>query len=238
MDDIEEPDHRARLSTLQEAFAHLLSTTDPAAPVPWCGDWTVRELAEHLGSVHLWAAGRVRGEKQNPPVPPADLPESEALVWRYAACAEALRSAFSEVTPDHRCRTFEEEGPASFWHRRQAHETLIHLWDLSQAVGTATPPESAATWADCVDEVVQVMHPRQLRLGRAEPPTQGFALHAEDADRRWVIPGQTGTAEAGLVTGPAQELALLLWGRRGLEGLQFSGEESAVEFALAGSLTP
>lgn len=238
MDDIEEPDHRARLSALQEAFARLLGTTDPASPVPGCGDWTVRELAEHLGSVHLWAAGRVRGEKQNPPATPAELPESETLVWRYAACAEALRSAFSEVPPDHRCRTFEEEGPASFWHRRQAHETLIHLWDLSQAAGVQPPPVSAATWADCVDEVVQVMHPRQLRLGRAEPPMQGFALHAEDADRRWVIPGQTGTAESSLVTGPAQELALLLWGRRSLPGLQVSGDPAAVESALAGSLTP
>lgn len=238
MEDIEEPEHQVRLSTLQEAFAHQLGSADPASPVPECGDWTVRELAEHLGSVHLWAAGRVRGEKLTPPVPPNDLTGHEALVWRYAACAETLRSAFSEVSPEHRCRTFEEEGPASFWHRRQAHETLIHLWDLCQASGTTLPPVSPGTWADCVDEVVQVMHPRQLRLGRAEPPAQGFALHATDADRRWAVPGHTGTAEAGLITGPAQELALLLWGRRGLEGLQVSGDDSAVEFALAGSLTP
>ncbi|WP_218221558.1 maleylpyruvate isomerase family mycothiol-dependent enzyme [Nesterenkonia sp. Act20] len=238
MDDIEEPDHRARLSALQDAFEQQLSAADPSAPVPGCGDWRVRELAEHLGSVHLWAAGRVRGEKQTPPITPADLTESEALVWRYAACAETLRSAFEEVPAEHRCRTFEGEGPASFWHRRQAHETLIHLWDLGQAVGMQLPTVSTETWADCVDEVVQVMHPRQLRLGRAEPPTQGFALHAGDTDRRWAILGQTGTAESALVTGPAQELALLLWGRRSLRGLQVSGDDSAVESALADSLTP
>ena len=52
----------------------------------------------------------------------------------------------------------------SFWHRRQLHETLIHLWDLRTAGGLDLVVEPML-WADTVDEALTVMHPRQVRLG-------------------------------------------------------------------------
>ena len=64
--------------------------------------------------------------------------------------------------------TLVENGPASFWHRRQTHETLVHLWDLRTAGGLDLSVDPRL-WADTVDEVVTVMQPRQERMGRMEP---------------------------------------------------------------------
>ncbi|GAA1151472.1 maleylpyruvate isomerase family mycothiol-dependent enzyme [Nesterenkonia lutea] len=238
MVDFEEADHLPRLAGLQSTFTDLLRTTDPSVPVPGCGDWTVRELTEHLGSVHLWAARKVGGAEVATPPPPADLDDRESLAWTYAVRAELLQNTFAEVPADHPCETMQGQGAASFWHRRQAHETLIHLWDLCQAVGAPMPPQDPSVWADCVDEVVQVMHPRQISKGRAEPPEDGIALVAEDADRRWEISGRASAAPAADVSGSARELALLLWGRRSLDDLSLSGDRTTVEAALAGPITP
>ncbi|GLY15791.1 hypothetical protein Kisp01_28060 [Kineosporia sp. NBRC 101677] len=37
-------------------FAELLERSDQEALVPSCPGWTLRNLAEHLGEVHQWAA--------------------------------------------------------------------------------------------------------------------------------------------------------------------------------------
>lgn len=139
----------AQLAELQRAFESALAGADPESPVPSCGRWSVRELAEHLGSVHVWAAGKVLGEGLERPGAAAardgaaaardGASEDCSLATRYRADAELLRTTLSSVPADHPCQTFTGLGPASFWQRRQIHETLIHLWDLSQALGSARP---------------------------------------------------------------------------------------------------
>ncbi|MBO0594825.1 maleylpyruvate isomerase family mycothiol-dependent enzyme [Nesterenkonia sp. E16_7] len=230
-----------QLAELQRAFESALAEADPEAPVPGCGGWSVRELAEHLGSVHVWAAGKVLGERLERPGSAAErggAPEARSLAIRYRADAELLRTTLSSVPTDQPCQTFTGVGPASFWQRRQTHETLIHLWDLSQALGSAMPDVQPAVWADCVAEVVEVLHPRQLRLGRAKDPQECLLLVSERSDRQWQVPAESLADPAAVIRASDLELALLLWGRLDEAGLAVSGDARAAAAVLAGPLTP
>jgi hypothetical protein len=44
-----------RYDALTARFADVLAGADLDLPVPACGDWTVAQLAGHLGWVHRWA---------------------------------------------------------------------------------------------------------------------------------------------------------------------------------------
>ncbi|GAA1454071.1 maleylpyruvate isomerase N-terminal domain-containing protein [Nesterenkonia lacusekhoensis] len=126
---MEQMDHLSALASLQSRFTTELADADPSAPVPSCGSWTVAELADHLGSVHIWAASTCTDQ-----LPESDEAGLTTMAERYAARADLLLSTLREVSPHQECTTRIGRGPARFWHRRQAHETLIHLWDLHTAL--------------------------------------------------------------------------------------------------------
>ncbi|WP_051640099.1 maleylpyruvate isomerase family mycothiol-dependent enzyme [Cellulomonas sp. URHE0023] len=225
-------DHRAVLGHLQAQFLATIPAVDPTTRVPWCGRWRVKDLVVHVAQIHHWAAAQASRRQETPlgggPFVLTDL---------YAACAAELRDTLDELGPDAVSWTLLGDGPASFWHRRQTHETLVHLWDLRTAGGLELTVETAV-WADSVDEVVTVMQPRQERMGRMEPLQAPVALHATDGDRAWLLGG--GTEPAVRVHGTASELALLLWGRRTPDdpGLRVDGDRPALDDALGRSLTP
>ncbi len=256
-------DHLRHLRQAQEDFLALLPDADPRVPVPWCGRWTVRDLAVHLARIHHWAAGQARRTSETPlGRGPFDLPEL------YGRCAAELRAVLDELSPQAPAWTLDGDGLVSFWHRRQLHETLVHLWDLRAALAVAAAAgtrragggagvrapadapiprldlswsEVAApeVWADTVDEVVTVMYPRQVRLGRCTPLPAALTLTASDTGDRWTpehLPG----APPVEVTGPAAALALLLW-RRALPQdpvLRVTGDAAALDEALLLRLTP
>lgn len=220
------------LGELQGQFLATIPLVDPTTRVPWCGRWRVKDLVVHLARIHHWAAAQARRKQETPlgrgPFVLEDL---------YATCAAELRDTLTELGPDAVAWTLVENGPASFWHRRQTHETLVHLWDLRTAAGldlTADP----ALWADTVDEVVTVMQPRQERMGRMEPLPAPVGLVADDAGRSWLL-GGSGTPSVS-VSGPAEALALLLWGRTTpADGrLTVEGDAVALVDALSRRLTP
>ncbi|SMF29954.1 uncharacterized protein (TIGR03083 family) [Cellulosimicrobium cellulans J34] len=229
-------DHLALLSRFQGAFLALVPDADPRAPVPACGRWRVRNLVEHLGRIHHWAAAQARRRHETPlGRGPFDLAPF------YAEHAAELRATLAELDPDARAWTLlESDDPGStvrFWHRRQTHETLVHLHDLHAACGRAVDDVAPAVWADTVDEVVTVMQPRQVRLGRVGPVERPVTLQATDAGRSWTFgAGDT----VATVRAPARELALVLWGRRTPEeaGVVVEGDPAALATALDGRITP
>lgn len=243
-------DHLSLLTRLQGAFLDALSDADPGTPVPACGDWTVQELVEHLADIYHWAAGHVRGVK-GPPL--GDGPFD--LVPHYAAQAANLHRALAEPDPDATVRILTHPspvgpGPVRFWHRRQAHETLVHLYDLRAAtagagrLGLATAePE---VWADTVDEVVTVLQPRQAGLGRMARLRHPVTLVATDVTGTpvWVLgaPGQRADEVAPdvVVSGPAEGLALTLWQRMSPAeaGLTVEGDRADLDAALAQRIVP
>jgi len=223
-----------RLCSYQSAFAVGIGDVPPDAPVVHCGDWTVTDLVEHLAEVHLWAARRA-GAPRHRPAPAPDLRTG------YLQAAAALSDALERLDPDQPCWTLLDDdvpadvpriGTVRFWHRRQANETLVHLWDLRTAgdAGLDVPDDE---WLDCLDEAVTVMHPRQVRLGRIGSPGIQVAF-AVAAGPVLELGGAPEGTDRVVVHGTARELALLAWGRQDAASLEVDGDREALACGLVG----
>ena len=233
-----EIDFLATLHGLQDEFLATVPHVDPAAPVAACAPWRVRDLVVHLARVHHWAAGRARRRTETPlGRGPFD------LVELYGACAAELRATLADLDPAARAATLVGPGPVAFWHRRQVHETLVHLWDLRTAGGLGTEADPAV-WADGVDEVVTMFEPRQVDRGRIAPLARGVALVADDTGGSWLLGARQPLAPVTVadvtLAGPARSLDLVLWHRLAPDdaGLTITGDRAAFDESLAVRITP
>ncbi|WP_222194604.1 maleylpyruvate isomerase family mycothiol-dependent enzyme [Modestobacter italicus] len=220
----------AALAAEQAGFAALAATADLERPVPACTPWTAGDLVRHLVAVHRWAAATARTTADG--AVPDDAPfEVAATAAHYPDAAADLRAALAE--PSHPCPTLCGPGTAAWWVRRQLHETFVHRLDLAAALG-ATPDVEPAVAADCVAEVVDTMHPRQVRLGRVPAPAVGVRLTTPSGS--WVV-GPEPVAE---VSGPDLAVAQLLWRRTTPADprLTVTGDRAAAAALLAQPLTP
>lgn len=240
-------DHLAALADLQGRFLESTRRADPAVPIPWLGRWTVRSLVVHVARIHHWAAGQARRRQEEPlGRGPFDLPEL------YDSCAREVRETLAQLDPDARAWTLLDDGVAreqqsgtvAFWHRRQVLETLVHLWDLRTAIGEQVDVDDAL-WLDCLDEVVTVMHPRQLRLDRVAPPPTRIAFAPIETDAVLELAGAPADVPLTVVRGPARSLALLAWGRGvpdgdrlAAPGVTVEGDRSLAEATLRAGITP
>ncbi len=94
-------------------------------PTP-CGDWTVRDLADHLASGPARFLQMARGEE----VDWAATPQLPDGAW-----ATTFRSAADDlIHPWHGVTT--EETAGAGW---QTAEMAVHTWDLSTALGRSEP---------------------------------------------------------------------------------------------------
>ncbi|WP_460707734.1 maleylpyruvate isomerase family mycothiol-dependent enzyme [Myceligenerans halotolerans] len=246
------PDYLPLLERLQNAFHASIDGVDPAAVVPACGDWTARGLVEHLAQIHHWAGAKARARDT-----PGLGPGPYDLAPHYAAQAAELREILRLLGPDATAHVLSYPeplgpGPASFWHRRQVHETLIHLHDLRAAAAGHAREDLVAdvppvVWADAVDEVVTLFQPRQVGLGRMRPLRVHVLLEAEDAPapHAWVLgaPDRDRAQEVVpdvTVTGPSRSLALLLWGRLTPDqaSVAVEGDRRDLDAALAEPIVP
>ncbi|WGT46595.1 maleylpyruvate isomerase family mycothiol-dependent enzyme [Tessaracoccus lacteus] len=228
------------LTLLQEQFRDSIDEVSPDAPMPWGGRWKARNLVNHLARVHHWAAAQASRTREHP-LGRDMLATSE----EYATHAGVLAATLAGLDPRQPAWTLLDDGAApgelsgtvEFWDRRQKLETLIHLWDLRTAGGLQTEADDYL-WRDCVAEVVEVMHPRQLRLSRVSPPVARFVLVA--ADDVWELSGAPSGAPAVEVAGTLRDLALLCWGRLPLDGgsLRVAGEAQLARAVLDEGLTP
>jgi uncharacterized protein (TIGR03083 family) len=173
------------------------------------------------------------------PPGPAD---PQSLVTWYAEGAAQLVDRLRRTDPDSPAWCF---GPrprlASFWSRRQAHETALHLADARRAVGAPVPPVTASMAADGVDEVATMFFPRQVRLGRMPALSQGVRIVLEDAPGTWVIAGDGTDPRAAIdaaVRGPADLVWRALWRRADPAVLEVSGDADAAWAVLSAGLTP
>jgi uncharacterized protein (TIGR03083 family) len=209
--------------------------------VPTCPDWRIRDLVQHLGGVHRWAAAHVLRERREPF--PADeegqfftAPADEELLGWFRDGHRALTAALAAAEPTVDCWTFLPAGsPLEFWARRQAHETAIHRADAESVAGTR-PQWDPAFAADGIDELLTGFFQRRPQRLAADPPLS-MSLRATDTDRAWTVrmdPDRlhvdNGERPAGLrLTGTASQLYLLLWNRLGAEDLDADGDLDAWE---------
>lgn len=129
------------------ALADLLERADPALPVPTCPEWTLADLAAHVGHGQRWAAELVR--TGTPPPPPEGGAPAEPGPWLRQS-ARLVAEAVGE-DPDAVVWTFLGPRPARFWSRRMRNDVLVHRADAALAAGEEfTAPAKAA--ADALSE--------------------------------------------------------------------------------------
>jgi len=182
-------------------------------------------------------------------------PRDDELPGWFREGHASLVRVLEAADPDMTCWTFlDAPSSVAFWARRQAHETAIHRVDAEQAaagVGTAGTADGAPFAprfaADGIDELIMGFVGLYAKRGSWDGPAGILAFHADDgadatADWRVVagqgrltVARQTGPADrdatgpAGCdVTGPAADLYLLLWSRRGIDGLRIRGDGGLV----------
>ncbi len=223
--------HYQQIGSGAAELADLLAAHGPDLHIPTCPEWNLRQLATHTGRAHRWAAEivRTRAAAAIPfrSVPDGALPAepSEQGSWLRAGArllTDSVRDAGDGVV-----WSFLGPVPATFWSRRMAAETLVHLADAQLAAGHP-PAMDPGLAADAIDEWVGVMsgpNPGSPDDRAAALPAGALLhLHATDDDLEggeWLIrntadgivvePGH-GKGDAAL-TGPAQSLLLVLMRR-------------------------
>ncbi len=217
----------AEIEASTEILAGIVHGADLTRPVPTCPDWTLRQLATHLGRAHRWAAeiASTRSAEFIPfrQVPDGRIPDDPALQapWLRAGAArviEAVREAGSDPV-----WAFTGLRPATFWARRMAHETAMHRADAQLAVGRQAEfqPDLAA---DGIDEWLGFMSGLGAQDPRVTALPEGAVLHVHATDAgldgagEWlvrregpevtVLPGH-GQGDVAL-RGPAARLLLVL----------------------------
>ncbi|MEW1656563.1 MULTISPECIES: maleylpyruvate isomerase family mycothiol-dependent enzyme [unclassified Streptomyces] len=245
----------AELLAETERFRAALRGADLTATVPTCPDWTLAELARHVGGAHRWA-GELVATRATEVIAWGDVPGSggpegstpEALDLWLAEGAERTVAALCEAGADAAVWSWATDHTAGFWARRMAHETVVHRADAALTTGAAyeVPPELAA---DCIDEWLQLCALPEAaarwteRADGAFGPGRTIHLHATDAPAdlhaEWIL-DLTGDRlahrrahekAAVALRGPLTELLLALFRRRSVEdaGIEVLGDRSVFD---------
>jgi uncharacterized protein (TIGR03083 family) len=236
-------EHVEQLRLDGERLAEVVSSTDPSAPVPTCPDWQLRDLVRHVGGVHRWATGFVRGAGVQPP--DGDLeqlvggwPEDVDLVAWFRDGHRALVEALVSAPADLETWTFlDAPTPLAFWARRQAHETAIHRVDAETAADDVSGFPSGFA-ADGIDELLLRFVSRPGRTLEIDSP-RSMIMRATDVPRSWRVTfaptgldtrsDPTDTDADLAVSGEAPDLYVLLWNRRDASGLELEGEPDLLD---------
>jgi uncharacterized protein (TIGR03083 family) len=219
----------------QEGVRLAAAASDLDADVPPCPQWTVRDVVQHTGGVHRWAASIVRDRLAEDPAPTEDElakpGERDPIEWfreGHAELVATLRDADAAL----QCVTFlPAPSPLAFWARRQAHETAIHRADAQSALGPITPYDEAFA-NDGIDEMLTGFAARRRRTSAEAPRT--LALRPGDGDGWLVtfapdgIKAVPGADDAECtISGSASDVYLWLWHRPAT--VQVSGEPAVAD---------
>jgi uncharacterized protein (TIGR03083 family) len=221
-----------------------------ALSAPSCPEWTVEDLARHLGVLYRWVAGHVSRGVTSRPEPPDhdDAPTGTAVLsWWDERYAELLKTLdwLDPALPAWNWAP--QTKKAEFWHRRMAHETAVHRWDAQIAVGLSEPIEAKLA-ADGITEVLDTWLPAGRRRGPLD--RHGVvALRATDVAAGWAVRLRghgialldTDTLldhdshhERTVAAGTASDLLLALYGRVPFDVLDVAGDESLLEALRTG----
>src|ERR1039457_2948 len=134
-------DFYAEINGSTATLAGLIDGADLTQPVPTCPDWTLRQLATHVGRAHRWA-GEIVATRSAEFIPfragpDGRLPDDPGrhVGWLRDGAArlvDAVHAAGTDLV-----WTFTRLRPASFWARRMAHETPGHRAHAALARGRA-----------------------------------------------------------------------------------------------------
>jgi uncharacterized protein (TIGR03083 family) len=207
---------------------------DLSARVEHCGDWTLYDLADHLGRQNLWVAVAVTEQRGDHQAPAA--PRDPAALRAWFRDTAAVMLAALDTDPSAPAWTIAPPPTVGFWQRRRCQETLIHRWDAEHALGIGGRLDPALA-ADGVAEVIDTVAPRQVRLGRIAAPPHPVRLAATDTGASWVLgPGDP----VATIRATGASLLLLLWGRLPADdqAITWEGDREAALVTLDRALVP
>jgi uncharacterized protein (TIGR03083 family) len=234
-------EHLAAIQREADLMAVAVAATDLDAMVPTCPEWTVRELTQHLGRVHIWAASHVEQARRAPLSPEeeqvawGEMPADTDLVAWYRNAAGRLVTALEQAPPNLVAWTFLWDAPAAraFWARRQAHELSIHRADAQGVAGSVDPvtPDFAA---DGIEELLFGFFPRRSSRLRSETPV---TLGIKTDNGAWLVhigrdPAVTERRDASgdcTVRGRASDVYHALWNRLPLHDLHVAGDPAVLD---------
>src|SRR5260370_30292765 len=111
-------------------LAALVDSRGPSLPIPTCPDWTLRQLATHLGRAQRWADQIVSARSAEfiefRAVPDGRLPDDQAARGRWLTTGAARLVGALREAGDDLVWAFGSMLPASFWARRMSHESMVH----------------------------------------------------------------------------------------------------------------
>jgi uncharacterized protein (TIGR03083 family) len=202
------------------------------ARVPSCPEWSVVELAEHVGRfTGFWA--HVLCEGTGRPKPPAPDPpvEGDLGEW-YRPLAAALVEELRATPPETEVWKWkpDDQTPA-FIARRTAHELAVHRVDAQLARGAHAPIEAALA-ADGIDEILMLATVGDGVTGNGET----LHLHGTDRDDEWLltlapsglaVERAHGKADLAL-RGAVSDLELLLYSRPPVGSVNHLGDDAVL----------
>lgn len=204
--------------------------------VKTCGEWTVRDLLAHVGSVYHRAA-TVVSERATAAVawepPPSEL--GDPVGYLEDALDEVVH-AFSSSEPDAPAWNWSgSDQTAAFWARRMAHESTVHRYDAQRAFGLAQPIDADLAH-DGLDELVDLVLPRIVDRDGPDLPESTVTLVATDEGEWPLRLGPAGVERLGIggaadvtVTGTASALLLAAYGRVRWTSLEIAGDASLLD---------
>ena len=213
-------------------LARALMKGDADAQVPTCPDWTLRDLAKHVGGVMgFWS--HVLAEGMGRPKPEIqDEPGPAPTMW-LTTIASALVGELRAASADTEVYTWNpKDHSAGFVARRMAHETAVHRFDAQMAVGKPGLIEPALA-ADGIEEIF-VMVDAWPESGHGE----GQTLHLHSAEgNEWLIAMNPGGLDVRrehakgdlALRGAVSDLELVLYARPPIGEVERFGDESVLD---------
>ncbi|MFF4540532.1 maleylpyruvate isomerase family mycothiol-dependent enzyme [Streptomyces aureus] len=229
--------------------AAVASAPSLDAQVPTCPEWTLFDLAQHIGDGRRdWAATVAAGPapaKSAAEGAPAVPREREALSAWLAASTQQLLDALEEAGPDRGCWTWwgASQSPENCGSvaRHQLQQMAVHTYDAQITVGDPEPlPTDVAL--DGVEEFLFTCvatpspwphKPTAFEFHATEGHSWRLTVDGDGArTTRIPVPGSSPVAAAGegpdavgvSVRGTASELVLFVYDRIPADSLQLEGD--------------
>jgi uncharacterized protein (TIGR03083 family) len=171
-------------------FVTAAAAADESTPIPTCPEWTMTDLAGHVGMLYRWSGHlvRTRAPARVAATEIAKPPDDAVVTWVESGVAPMLET-FRTHDPDDRVWGWGADRHARFWPRRMLFETIIHRVDAELACGVA-PAVDAALAVDGIDELLaNFAHAGYFVSGLAELRGSGesLGLVASDVDEAWRV---------------------------------------------------
>ena len=233
--------HRSAVGRESDAIVAGLRAGPLDVRVPTCPDWTLVELASHLGwFCGLWA--HVLCEAADRPKTPFEDPPAGGAGAEWFASWVGEQSGYlvemlGSLTADAPAWTWDpNNNTAGFIARRAAHELAVHRFDVESARGAPTPIDGALA-VDGIEEILAMIAARRAQGEEAGVgANETLHLHASDPDAEWTLTltpdgprVERAHAKADLaLRGAASDLELVLYDRPPLGPVEHFGEDAVL----------